>query len=548
VLEDLMSVENESMEHEGEAEERREAPGRRMAFEGLVEVGGALGPAFEAQAVDVSHEGMHLRTAYLPEVGQPLTCRFDASGREVLASGEVVWRHEEGRGGEFAIRFADLDAESAEALGQLVDPQPTCEPKDPGTRVRLHIDGLGSPMRARVRGSGTSELTVGSELGFLQVGKQLELEDATTGGKRPARIDRVEVEIDPESKIPQLVVTLRYDDEPAAMPAAEPQAAKAEGTPEPSVIDEEAKAKAAAAESDAIDIPGMQSVLSRTAAKVTPALTKLGKRAMVTLALLLARARKGDAAPAPRRTTAPPPGGGLHASGRRVVRESAVDIVAEKGGMLRGKRGVALAAAVACAALLVVFALRKPAPQASLPNTETASPTGSVPPSMPAATIPPSEAMLAAQPPPASPTDSELTPVPAAEEPGHKKPGHVTPFGSGPVAHGNLLHIKMDGTIDKIEGASTPTGFTVVIPSRRSLEAAAPLAARDARIASMRITNEAHGAELAVTFKDGVPNYQVRAKGDTLEIVLAVPGKVMENNDANHTIPKPVANKKRLKH
>src|SRR5580693_8548128 len=113
-----MSVDNEALEHEGEAEERGEAPGRRMPFDGLVEVGGALGPAFEAQGIDVSRDGMHLRTAYLPDVGQPLTCRFDAGGREVLASGAVVWRHEEGRGGEFAIRFGELDGESAEALGR----------------------------------------------------------------------------------------------------------------------------------------------------------------------------------------------------------------------------------------------------------------------------------------------------------------------------------------------------------------------------------------------------------------------------------------------
>src|SRR5262249_4298654 len=41
------------------------------------------------------------------------------------------------------------------------------------------------------------------------------LEDAGTGEKRPALIDRVEVEIEQASRIPQLVVTLRYDDEDA---------------------------------------------------------------------------------------------------------------------------------------------------------------------------------------------------------------------------------------------------------------------------------------------------------------------------------------------
>ena len=39
------------------------------------------------------------------------------------------------------------------------------------------------------------------------------------------------------------------------------------------------------------------------------------------------------------------------------------------------------------------------------------------------------------------------------------------------------------------------------------------------------MTNDGAGAELTVTFKDGVPNYQVRAKGDYLEISLAPLGK-----------------------
>jgi PilZ domain len=557
--EDLMSVETESVNQGSEDEERREALGKRIAFDGLVEVGGTLGPAFEAQAVDVSKDGMHLRTAYLPEVGQPLTCRFDAGGREVLASGEVVWRHEEGRGGEFAVQFNELDAESREALARIVDPEPTCAPKDPGARVRLHIEGLGSPMRARVKGAAETELTVGSELGFLQVGKQLELEDATTGGKRPARIDKVEVEIDPATRIPQLVVTLRYDD--ASSPALESAAAhagaapvagrpsmRADGTPEPSTIDDPAGAE----DDDAIaGVPlGMKSAFARSAAKITPAMTKLAKRAMVTLALLAARGRKSDAsANPPRRTTAPPPGGGLHASGRHVVRSAkALELVNEPESLLRSKRALAIGAAAVCAVVLCFFAMRKPAGHeaSNAPVVETAPPSGSLPPSIPAVTAAPAEPVLASQAPPASAEGHDLGSSSSTgdSEHGHNRPTHVAPFGSGPVAHGNLLHIKMDGAIEKIEGASTPTGFTVVIPNRRSLEAAAPLVARDSRIATMRVTNEAHGAELAVTFKDGVPNYQVRAKGDTLEIVLATAGHVLEN-DAPRPMLKPVANKTR---
>jgi hypothetical protein len=104
------------------------------------------------------------------------------------------------------------------------------------------------------------------------------------------------------------------------------------------------------------------------------------------------------------------------------------------------------------------------------------------------------------------------------------KNGKPAPFTNGSVgAHGNTIRIKMDGPIAAIQGASQPTGFTVVIPSRKSMDAAGPLASKDPRIAQLKVANEPTGAELSVSFKDGVPNYAVRAKGDILELVLAKP-------------------------
>jgi hypothetical protein len=116
----------------------------------------------------------------------------------------------------------------------------------------------------------------------------------------------------------------------------------------------------------------------------------------------------------------------------------------------------------------------------------------------------------------------------------HKHHGRVTPFGNGPVHHGNVLHLKMDGPIEAIEGAQQPTGFAVKIPGRKSLEAAGPLAARDSRIAAIKVSNDAAGAELTIAFKDGVPNYRVDGKGDTLIIALAAAGsldKTVAKND-----------------
>jgi len=126
------------------------------------------------------------------------------------------------------------------------------------------------------------------------------------------------------------------------------------------------------------------------------------------------------------------------------------------------------------------------------------------------------------------------TPVAAADDTGdktEKKHIRVTPFSNGPVHHGNILRLKMDAPLDSIEGAQQPTGFTVKLPGRKSLEAAAPLAARDSRIASIKVSNDSAGAELTVVFKDGVPNYRVSAKGDNLVIALAAPGAV-DSTDA----------------
>ncbi len=537
-------------------EERREDGGARIRFEALVEVGGALGPSFEAQAVDISQDGMHLRTAYLPEVGQPLTCRFDAGSATVLASGEVIWREEQGRGGEFGIQFTNLDPESAAALARIVGMHGD-GPRDPGARVRLHIEGLGSPMRAKVKDSGSTELRVGSDLGFLQVGKQLELEDAATGRKRPARIDKVDIEVDATSHVPQLIVTLRYDDETSAPALDAPCAVAAqqdlpkEVTPGPSVIDDDPVMEVAPVAAPTEDLEAirkatgeMRGALARGASKMGPAILKVARQAKVTLALLAAKRfaskPRADEAP-PRRMTAPPPAGALHSDGRRVVRQPSAADAREVVPMKGPGRRMALGAGVASIAVLSLVLFHRSAPSAA--PAEPAPPAAAAPAPEPLPPMPASPAPLVVAPsmpgapPLASPPAANVEASEDSTEPSHRRV-HVAPFGSGAVAHGNLLRLKMDGVIEKIEGATTPTGFTVRVPSRRSLEAAAPLAARDGRIGAIHVTNDADGAELAVTFKDGVPNYQVRARGDSLEIVLgqaAQAGKLDADTEDSRT-------------
>ncbi|HSY25256.1 MAG TPA: PilZ domain-containing protein, partial [Polyangiaceae bacterium] len=466
--------------------EDRRAPGAvRMPFEGLVEVGGALGPSFEAKAVDVSEEGIHLRTAYLPEQGQPLTCRFDGGpGQSVLASGEVVWAAGAEGGGEFGVRFTDMDHDSVDALKKIIGVPGVQHAVVSGSKVRLHIDGLASPMRAKIKDARATAVTVGSDLGFLQVGRQLELEDAQSGAKRPACIDRVDVAVDPTSNVPQLVVTLRYADvETAPAPVDMPAPAAMPAMP---AGDDLASAEEASRK--------MKGAVAHTIAQMGPALGRFAERARTMAVLLAKRRQDGKHESSARRTTAPPPNGGLYTSGRRVFRGSEGSPSSPEGVLpapfRTHKAKAVVAGAVMLTAIAGALALKKahsgdappqavaaaaPPPVTSVPEAPAALPVPAVAPVASSAALAPAPTPVAVEPlAAADDTDSTRS--------GHKKHVHVPPFGNGPVHHGNVLRLKMDAPIESLEGAQQPTGFAVKIPGRRSLEAAGPLAARDTRI------------------------------------------------------------------
>jgi hypothetical protein len=533
----------------------RRAPGAaRISFDGLVEVGGALGPSFEAQAVNVSEDGMQLRTAYLPELGQQVTCRFETTpGQGVVTSGEVVWSRGADTGGEFGIRFTEVDPESVDALKRVCGVAAAAAAGQPGAKVRLYIDGLASPMRAKVRDARPAAITVGSDLGFLQVGKHIELEDAQSGNKRPASIDRVEVTVDPSSNIPQLVVTLRYADTTAEAAGGLGADVRGQGY----LHDSDARPKSSEDPSALDDASArFKGAFARHAAGVGPAFKRFAHRAKVTLALL-AKRRLLDEDSMPRRTTAPAPGGGLHTSGRRVVRgESGAPADGAASATVRRsqhgdeeaavqakpsamKRKAVVATAVMMTAVLGALAIKRShhdgagGPAGASTGADTAPTTSATAPAMPTSApqpvVPPSTLAAPANTLVAVGEKPATTSMTAAEEAnGHgtegRKHPRPAPFGNGPVHHGNVLRLKMDGTVESIEGAQQPSGFTVKLPGRRSLEAAAPLAARDSRIAAIKVSNEPSGAELSVAFRDGVPNYQVSARGDTLVIALAAVG------------------------
>ncbi len=209
-------------------EDRRAANVQRVALTTLVDIctqEGEISP-FQGESANVSGRGMQVRTSYLPAVGEALICRLNHDDQEILVEGKVAWRSEGQDSGEFGIQFTALDADSAHVLQSLGETETAaesflppaiteeeCEESDfvDGSRVKLHIEGLGAPMKACVHEGSTRKLRVGSSLDFLKVGRTLEIEDVEGGVRRGAHVDTVNVVINPSTSVPELVVQLRYE-------------------------------------------------------------------------------------------------------------------------------------------------------------------------------------------------------------------------------------------------------------------------------------------------------------------------------------------------
>ena len=614
-------------------QERRARGMERVPVQALVEicgrdVGGA--PAFEAESVDVSGRGMHLRTAYLPEIGAPLVCRFESGGQEIVVEGAVAWRNELDRGGEFGIKFTALDSGSVEALKQLCGMNAPASaapgagdesqgPAGTGLRVRLHIDGLGSPMKACVKAGGQRQVQVASNLEFLKVGRHLEIEDVGAGERRGAQIDAVDVVIDPQTRVPQLVVALRYD-------------GASDDTPEPSVIDsedgEERRAvgadlggfTAAAASTDddgpegeLVDAEEMQEEAAAMRGKVANMAVEAGVAAKKGGAMFakfggaaalgmgrffkgagakvmeLKQKRQGDA---PRRTTAAAPSGVMSQMGRKLRPQSGaaeaepVETTLDPAAKKRRVKKIAAASALGVLLLTVgVIAMKKPAappgaeankePAASIavaakPNDVTAvdeqgNPVADKPTAdkmaAPGATGANADVPLFGPTPMATMEPAPLGAPGSADEggeeggegkgaeakekaaaaaavedqvfgekdesadDGEEKGGDAAPWGNGKLHEPVVHRLRLDKAGTKIQGAVNATGFTVMLPGVKVMEAPDGIMQRDSRIARVKTKNGSSGAEISFQFKDGIPGYKVRLKKDSVEFLISSPTK-----------------------
>lgn len=159
--------------------------------------------AFDADGVDLSPGGLALRSDFLPEVGDRLRCRFDCppEGGALEVDGEVVWAHDAGeRSGEFGLRFATLDEGAEASLRRLVEHLGG----EPGARgsVRLHLDGVSTPIEAEITDRDDEWMTVEQELPFLRIGMGVAVE----GPNAPPRGRLASVDLRLEDGTPRLVL------------------------------------------------------------------------------------------------------------------------------------------------------------------------------------------------------------------------------------------------------------------------------------------------------------------------------------------------------
>lgn len=639
----------DSETHAGRAarrQDRRDVAAPRLSYEALVEIGAEQAGGFEAESVDVSLDGMRMRTAYLPDVGDTLMCRFDGFGGEIVAEAEVVWCRAEARGGEFGIRFVGLDAHALTLLNDLCTTDEGDEPAEPsepsaalvGTRVRLHIEGLGSPMRARVRDAARGEVLIGSNLEFLKVGRGVELEDVEHGKRRIAHIEHVGVDIDAESNVPQLVVALSYEmreadaeeidkgeltTAPYRTKVVRAEAVETESTPEPTVIDSSgrpspvepiegealpaargrrpvARARVAQAPPESVHASDAEPPPTRHAAdddedddeapeaghrvaarratekvgafakKLAPKLVSAGSSARGALGSILSTVKQRHAARqevkakerAPKRTTAPPPSSALRGGGRRVLRgqqkrpveqapAAEVETTEEAQPETSGRRRTAVTAVLAASAVVAIYfgatelrGMVSASPDDAVVAPEPAAAATALP-EMPAFPGQPHGAATANVPLFGATPLSTTEAVPAPPAPGEaaddaaagvdgEAPGAAPAapaqnldmeWGVGEVEEPTVLRLKMDGTIAGITGNETATGFTIVVPNRKSVSSAAGLARKDKRLETVNVVNYPDRAEITLHFKKEVPAFMVRAKGKRLDIEIATAKK-----------------------
>lgn len=536
---------------------------------------------FAADGVNVGVGGVSIRSAILPDVGAKLHCRFQSphDGHAVDADCEVVWSHASGSNvGEFGMRFTGMTTDDQASIEELVaawnqdllavPPAQAAEPEQKMS-VKLHLDGVGSPIEAEAMHRAEDALIVEQSLPFLRIGT------GVTEGNRRGTLQSVDLRI--EGDLPRLVMTVCYEDgqpsgdetllegtAPIERPLSVMDSARADasvalpnnGPSTPMNIEvEEAPEREAVVElrydpsaeeesvASAIDDdeslvaqlkPDFRRSLRAFGSKLVPLWTRI--RAL-GLAIWIKAGPRARALGARTKTFASllgkKAGVGLEALRARITKRSTTQVKASKrtAAPRRTKQGETPAApkrgigryvlaALVLALCLGYFVsqlsaestpslLKEPAPSEPAVNPEAGDETFAAAESV-EETVAPSAAP--GEVPAASPyaSESAATDVESAEK-----------FESGEVGGGRSYTLRMSLPPRGMRGQDTEDGIRVVILGSNAIDGARRIASADPRISSASILNHGEEAELRLRFTEGDrPGYRIESRSSTLVITI----------------------------
>lgn len=192
--------------------DRRDPIALRRPFHATIGLGALdASDAIHADAIDLSVSGMSVRTDMLPDVGVQMEFRFMLEdGKPIDARGEVVWTHDEGsRAGAFGVKFLAMPGDARASLRRSLEPVSKSPVAGGESKVRLHLESMDAPFRAKLRERQPGSVVVGHELSFLKLGGKVTVEGAKDN--EPGVISAVDVEIDPVTQNPRLILTIDLD-------------------------------------------------------------------------------------------------------------------------------------------------------------------------------------------------------------------------------------------------------------------------------------------------------------------------------------------------
>ena len=533
--------------------------------------------AFEAESLNVSLQGIHLKADFIPDQGTSMVCRFESEGKEVVAEGVVAWRAASAGAGQFGLRFTSLEPKSAEALRVLCGTDCPLSlggsgldsvAESPGAPVRLHLEGLDVPMRARIRRPSTQGLQVRSSLQFLKLGRALQLESLENGVSQPAAIEKVEVVVDPETQIPQLVLSLR---DPSNLTKPDEWSSSSAGNVGIDEVEEGEDDDLETSENamDSVAMRRVRAMLVLGSREMARRLTQVGLFTMAwgrtVWAWSLEQSARGAVWVRSRRP------GARTRSRRGPERGTRVQSTVRPAQILPGgnrrrftqnkakwrldRRGKFLLAALA--GLGIVLAVIFTQMRGNLPEGEKLSqgPDGGASADYDVATLgaqqkPPQElianvplfgslpiATLGAQ--PGAPV--ELDAQGKAQEQKERKlavtlapkdqswrttltrPRDVKPWGRGKMRLPTIHRMRLSAPGQALKGERLPNGFAIIVPDRKLMESGAGISRRDSRLRQVKVSRVGSSSKVSFRFRGRVPAYRVRLRKEFLEILISAP-------------------------